>query len=119
MTEYANLSLSIDSTQVDKAGKSLDRLTKQGAATERATDSLTRSTAKYAQQTKVAAGGMSNMRFAAGQLGFQMQDVAVQLQSGQNALLVLGQQGSQIASIFGPTGAIVGALVAVDRKSVV
>lgn len=48
-----------------------------------------------------------------GQLGFQIQDVAVQLGAGQNAMLVLGQQGSQIASIFGPSGAVVGAFIAV------
>lgn len=48
-----------------------------------------------------------------GQLGYQVQDIAVQLQGGQNALLVFGQQGSQIASIFGPTGAVVGAVLAV------
>lgn len=48
-----------------------------------------------------------------GQLGYQVQDIAVQLQGGQNALLVFGQQGSQIASIFGPGGAVLGAVLAV------
>lgn len=52
-------------------------------------------------------------RAAFGQLGFQVQDIAVQLQSGTNAMMVLGQQGSQIASIFGPGGAVVGAFLAV------
>lgn len=50
---------------------------------------------------------------AAGQLGFQVQDIAVQLQAGQNAMLIFGQQGSQIASIFGPGGAVIGAFLAV------
>ncbi|MEG2043254.1 MAG: phage tail tape-measure protein, partial [Hafnia sp.] len=40
-------------------------------------------------------------------------DISVQLQGGTNALVVLGQQGSQIASAFGPGGALVGALIAV------
>lgn len=48
-----------------------------------------------------------------GQLGFQIQDIAVQLQGGQNPLLVLSQQGSQVASIFGPGGIVVGAFLAV------
>jgi hypothetical protein len=50
---------------------------------------------------------------AFGQLGFQVQDIAVQLQGGQNPLLILSQQGSQVASIFGPGGAVIGAFVAV------
>ena len=57
--------------------------------------------------------GLSNLRGAAGQLGFQVQDMAVQAQMGTNALVILGQQGSQIAGIFGPTGAIVGGVIAV------
>jgi len=48
-----------------------------------------------------------------GQLGHQMQDVAVQLQMGMNPMMILGQQGSQIAAIFGSGGAVVGAFVAV------
>jgi len=62
---------------------------------------------------KEAAKGMRMMRGGAAQLGYQIQDIAVQLQMGQNAFLVLGQQGSQIASIFGPGGAALGALIAV------
>ena len=58
------------------------------------------------QQFRFMRGGM-------GQLGHQIQDVAVQLQMGQNALLVFGQQGGQIASIFGHHGAVVGAVLAV------
>ncbi len=51
---------------------------------------------------------------AAGQLGFQIQDIAVQMQAGQNAMLILSQQGSQIASIFGPGGAVIGAFIAIS-----
>lgn len=55
----------------------------------------------------------AGVRRGVGQLGFQVQDVAVQLQGGQNPLLILSQQGSQVASIFGPGGAVIGAFVAV------
>ena len=58
-------------------------------------------------------GSLRIMRGGMGQLGHQVQDVAVQLQMGQNALMVFTQQGSQVASLFGPTGAIIGALGAV------
>jgi len=52
------------------------------------------------------------MRAHFSQLGYQVQDISVQLQGGQNALMVLGQQGSQIASVFGMWGSIAGAAVA-------
>jgi len=63
--------------------------------------------------TQKASKSMGRMRGAAGQLGFQVQDIAVQLQSGTNAMIVFGQQGSQIAGAFGPGGAILGAVIAV------
>jgi len=55
---------------------------------------------------------MRFMRGGLGQVGHQVQDIAVQLQMGQNAMLVFGQQGSQIASLFGPGGAMIGAVLA-------
>lgn len=51
-------------------------------------------------------GGMSGV-------GFQLQDIAIQAQMGTSAFVILGQQGSQIASMFGPGGAMVGAFIAV------
>ncbi|EOL9071597.1 phage tail length tape measure family protein [Cronobacter turicensis] len=66
-----------------------------------------------AQSVGSATRSMGNMRGVFGQLGYQIQDVAVQLQMGQNAMMVFAQQGSQIASIFGPGGAIAGAIIAI------
>jgi len=60
-----------------------------------------------------ATTGMRGLSGVAGQIGFQLQDIAVQAQMGTSALTILGQQGSQVASVFGPTGAIVGAIIAV------
>lgn len=65
------------------------------------------------RNTRAANQQFGAMRGGLGQLGYQIQDVAVQLQSGQNAMLVFGQQGSQIASIFGPGGIVIGAVLAV------
>ena len=53
------------------------------------------------------------IRGGAGQVGHQIQDMAVQFQGGTHAAIVLGQQGSQIASLFGPQGAVIGAIGAV------
>ena len=47
------------------------------------------------------------------QAGYQVGDFFVQIQSGQSALVALGQQGSQLAGIFGPGGALIGAFLAI------
>lgn len=57
-------------------------------------------------------GGFRAMRGATQQLSYQLQDVAVQAQMGTDGLRILAQQGPQILSIFGPAGAITGALIA-------
>lgn len=68
---------------------------------------------RTAKQGKVLNNQFRIMRGGFGQMGHQVQDVAVQLQGGQNPFLILGQQGSQVASLFGPHGAVIGAVVAV------
>lgn len=47
------------------------------------------------------------------QVGYQVGDFAVQVQGGTNAMVALGQQGSQLLGIFGAGGAIAGALLAI------
>ena len=59
-----------------------------------------------------ATGSMRNFRGIMQNVGWQTQDTIVQLQMGTSAFVVLSQQGSQMASAFGPTGAIVGAVIA-------
>lgn len=46
------------------------------------------------------------------QAGYQIQDFIVQVSAGQSAFVAFGQQGSQLAGIFGPKGAIIGAAIA-------
>lgn len=60
-----------------------------------------------------SAGSMRGVRGVAGQLGWQVQDIAIQAQMGTSAMVILGQQGSQILSVFGPMGAMAGAVLAV------
>lgn len=81
--------------------------------TKRGLDSVNRNLNRTAKNAQVVTGRFGNLRGASQQLGFQIQDVAVQLQGGTSAAQVFGQQGSQIASIFGPGGAVIGALIAV------
>lgn len=54
----------------------------------------------------------TNWRSSMQQAGYQVQDFIVQVQGGQSALVAFSQQGSQLAGAFGPSGAIVGALIA-------
>lgn len=54
-----------------------------------------------------------SMRGALGNVAQQVQDVAVQFQSGTSAAVIFAQQGPQILGAFGPVGATIGALAGV------
>jgi hypothetical protein len=94
-----NSTIAMSISAKDEVSPVLNRVNQSFKNTKKQTNALN-------QQFRFMRGGM-------GQLGHQIQDVAVQLQMGQNALLVFGQQGGQIASIFGHHGAVVGAFLAV------
>ncbi|MDC4238376.1 phage tail length tape measure family protein [Pasteurella multocida] len=69
---------------------------------------------KVASSVNTATSSMKRGRAAIQQLGYQFQDIAIQAQAGTNALVIMGQQGSQILSIFGPMGAIAGMILAIS-----
>lgn len=83
------------------------------SATRTVAASTTQAANSAVQSHSLINGAMRNSRHAASQLGYQISDVAVQLEMGTSALRVFGQQGSQIAAAFGPAGIIVGAFIAV------
>lgn len=56
--------------------------------------------------SKFAKGGLQ-------QVGYQVGDFFVQMQSGTDILVAFGQQGAQLAGIFGATGALIGAGIAI------
>lgn len=62
--------------------------------------------------TDVAAGGSKNWKSSMQQAGYQVNDFIVQVQGGQSALVAFSQQGSQLAGAFGPSGAVIGAIIA-------
>lgn len=110
--------VSADTSELLNSGKQVTTVTGQ---MEKAFDSADKSVSAFnTSVSKVATGvnqatkSAGNMRGVFGQLGYQIQDVSVQLQMGQNAMMVFAQQGSQIASIFGPGGAVIGAIIAVS-----
>lgn len=57
--------------------------------------------------------GFKNVGSLIGQAGFQIQDFTVQVGAGTSALTALSQQGSQLLGVFGPGGAVAGALLAI------
>ena len=65
------------------------------------------------KQARDLGRSMRLMRGGMGQIGHQIQDIAVQAQMGTSAFVILGQQGGQIAALFGPKGALFGAFVAI------
>ena len=83
-------------------------------------DKTTAAEKRMATQQKATVTAIKNTNRSIGrqnqmitQMGFQLQDVSVQLQGGQSPFVVLGQQGSQVASLFGPGGAVFGAVLAI------
>jgi|14BtaG_2_1085337.scaffolds.fasta_scaffold01902_6 hypothetical protein len=63
--------------------------------------------------TTASGKGMRRMEVLAQQAGYQIGDLAVQIQGGTNAAVALGQQGSQLLGFFGPYGALAGAALAI------
>lgn len=110
-------------------------LAAQAAATAAAMSSLTRSEVESAAAARVAAaadkaradalgvsthqlhkmaGGMDAAGYAAGNLRFQMFDVGQSLAMGMNPMMVLAQQGPQVAQAFtqaGQAGSTMGATI--------
>ncbi len=61
---------------------------------------------------------MRDSRGAVQQLGYQIADFTVQVQSGTSVMVSLAQQGSQVLGMFGPYGAIAGAFLAIGSALV-
>lgn len=75
---------------------------------------VTKSTANAATASTKATSAFKMQKGSMAQLGQQIQDVAVMSQFGADKFIILGTQGSQIASLFGPGGAVFGAVLAIS-----
>lgn len=64
------------------------------------------------EANRASEGGLKKFSGSVGNVAAQVQDMIVQISVGTNAFTVMGQQGSQLASAFGPGGAVVGAVIA-------
>ena len=88
------------SNAVDQFGKRVDRTNKIQNQFGNVADKNTRGMSRFAKS------GLQ-------QTGYQLGDFAVQVGGGTSALQAFGQQGSQLLGIFGATGALLGAAVAI------
>jgi hypothetical protein len=70
-----------------------------------------------AQEQQALAKATSGRSQKAAQVGLQVQDIAVQAQMGVAATTILAQQGSQLLGAFGPTGAILGGILAIGAAA--
>lgn len=113
MADTASLIARVKTDGVEQASKQLDGFASSANTADSAVNKLTPDVAKSSKAMSDAAkGGMSAFRHGAQQVGYQVQDMVVQLQSGTSAFVAIGQQGSQLAGAFGPGGAVLGAVIA-------
>jgi hypothetical protein len=105
MADVAQLGIKITTDGVMESANELDNLSNKAQNAENTTKGLSKS-------VRSNVSPMKNMRAQAQQVSYQLQDIAVQAQMGTSAFTILGQQGPQLASVFGPSGAVVGAVIA-------
>ena len=94
------------SLEVDKNTAALTRNTK-------ATKTAANATNQYGVYAAGAGKKLNTMNMRIQQGGYQLQDFFVQIQSGTSFFTAFAQQGSQFAGVFGPTGAVLGAVIAI------
>lgn len=113
MADTASLIARVKTEGADTGAKQLDNFASSATSADNVVNKLTPDVNKANTATgKAASDGFAKFRNAAGQVGFQVQDMVVQIQSGTSAFVAIGQQGSQLAGAFGPGGAVLGAVIA-------
>lgn len=126
MADIASLIVEVKSEGIKKTIDELYNLKNNANKAEEATEGLKEEQEKLkrqvnegakaqgalAKQSNVVRGNFRLMKGATQQVSYQLQDIAVQAQMGTNAFVILGQQGPQLASVFGPGGAVLGAFIA-------
>lgn len=106
-----NVSVNLHAT--DNASKPLDSVSRMATRAGKSVDGMTGALNRAQQQSRKTQGQFKMMRGGMGQLGHQIQDITVMMQAGQSPFIIMAQQGSQIASLFGKRGAVYGAILAI------
>lgn len=112
MAEVSSLIVQVKADGVNQTIQSLDKLGDEAQQAETAARNLSSGLKTVSATSNVVRGNFGMAKNATQQLSYQLQDVAVQAQMGTDAFRILAQQGPQIASIFGPGGAVFGAIIA-------
>ena len=104
--------------QLDKASRmsrsEIMRLGNQMRQEAKFTDALAKSQMNLAQATVMGGKKMNRFGAISQQVGYQVGDFFVQVQSGTSALVAFGQQGTQLAGLLpGVAGAVIGISLAV------
>ncbi len=106
---YYNSLLKVD-RETKSAAQSASVFERELNKVEKATN---RATAAQKTFENTSRKGMRRIEVISQQAGYQIGDLAIQLQGGTNAAVALGQQGSQLLGFFGPAGALAGAGLAI------
>ena len=105
MADTASLIARVKTEGAEQSAKQLDDFATSAGKADKASDALGNTTQK--QTAKLRGFGTG-----AQQVGYQVQDMIVQIQGGTSAFVAIGQQGSQLAGAFGPGGALIGVVIA-------
>jgi hypothetical protein len=97
----------------DKLDDALHVVETSGKGAARSIDAVSQASDKAATSTAKAGKGTASIGVIAQSAGYQVQDFAVQVAGGTSALVAMSQQAPQFLGVFGPGGAIAGALIAV------
>jgi len=111
---YYNSLLKVD-RETKSAAQSASVFERELNKVEKATN---RATAAQKTFENTSRKGMRRIEVISQQAGYQIGDLAIQLQGGTNAAVALGQQGSQLLGFFGPAGALAGAGLAITTAFV-
>lgn len=107
MADTASLIARVKTEGAEQSAKQLDDFaTSAGKADTSAT--------KMSSSVEKASPKLRGFGTGAQQVGYQVQDMVVQIQGGTSAFVAIGQQGSQLAGAFGPGGAVIGAIIALS-----
>lgn len=107
MADTASLIARVKTEGVAQAEDQLDGFAAAAGKADTAAGKLGDTTQKQTPKLKGFGTG-------AQQIGYQVQDMIVQIQGGTSAFVAIGQQGSQLAGAFGPGGAVIGAVIALS-----
>jgi hypothetical protein len=105
--------LTFEMNAVGNAVPEMKKVQQQLGRVDKTMKQATGSMGRYTAANRNVARAQGNLTRNLGMASLQFQDIAVQASMGTNALRIMTMQGPQLASVFGPKGMIVGALIAV------